>query len=258
MKTFASLLNTCVCSRGFFHVQQEEKAEAITIEWLDLVSSLEKDDMIYTIGQEFVQAHLWEQAIAMINLMKSAWQRVHLQERLVEELAREQQWEHAEATVSNMKEGKEKAEALGMLGMRLALTGEQEQAEVKWVAAEIMTSSLRDSWEKDSGLSHILHKMGLALAQTRQWERAEIVANRMAENRDRADVVREIQEGLETSREHERSQRLLQRSWRQAGRKDYLFKLFPLAHVFIADNPEIGYAFFDSFTWVDSILKEVR
>jgi len=70
--------------------------------------------------------------------------------------------------------------------------------------------------------------------------------------------LREIQQSLEASREHERSLRLLQRSWRQASRKDYLFKLFPLAHMFIIDKPEIGYAFFDSFTWVDSILKEVR
>ena len=240
------------------HMQQEEKAEAIAADWLNLVSSLEKDDMIYTIGQEFVQAHLWERAVAMVNLMENTWQRMHLLGQLVEELARERQWEHAEAIISNMKEGKERAKALSMLGMMLSLTQEQEQAEAKWVEAEIMTSGLRDSWEKDNALSHILQDMGLALAQTRQWERAEIVANRMAENRDRADVVREIQESLEDSREHERSLRLLQRSWRQASRKDYLFKLFPLAHVFIADNPEIGYAFFDSFTWVDSILKEIR
>ncbi len=240
------------------NVQQEEKAEAMIVEWLDLVSSLEKDDMFYTIGQEFIRAHLWDRAVSIINLMENSWQKEHLLGLLVEELAREQHWEHAEAIVANMKEGKGQAKALSTLGMMLALSQEQEQAESKWVEAENMTNGLRDRWEKDSALSHILHNMGLALAQTHQWERAEIVANRMAENRDRADILREIQQSLEASREHERSLRLLQRSWRQASRKDYLFKLFPLAHIFITDKPEIGYAFFDSFTWVDSIMKEVR
>ena len=54
--------------------------------------------------------------------------------------------------------------------------------------------------------------------------------------------------------EFEQLLHVIQRSWRQVETREEALTLFSIASAFISRKPEVGIAFFDAFTWVDTFL----
>jgi tetratricopeptide (TPR) repeat protein len=252
--------------------QQWDRATVVWNETETVIGTIEDSEQraraLRELGTALAQAHQWERAEVVIRTIEDSEQRAWVLSALGTALVQQ----------------RERARALRELGTALAQAQQSERATVVWNETETVIRTLEDSeqrawalhelgialvkahqWERAEAVirtikdedtrARTLLALGTALVQAHQWERAEAVIRTMEDSEQRAGALRELAEALTRSSEYEQLLRLVQHSWLQAGGRASSITLFPLAYELLSLNPEIGLAFCEAFSWVDTFLK---
>lgn len=173
----------------------------------------------------------------------------------------------AEAAAHSIKEDLERNKVLR--GVISALLIAQDLG-----SAERVVSSMSDGrWQKDrQGFEDYKEKrkaqvkdsarvtVGRALARAQQWDRAKSLIEVISDEELRAFNVLFLTtfktNTLISQGEHAGALRLIQRKWMQSSARNDLLRFLPLAKNLIPLRPEIGWALYEAFDWVDKFLRE--
>lgn len=96
-----------------------------------------------------------------------------------------------------------------------------------------------------------------ASSNTQQWEEAQAVIGMIEYSYERAEALRDLARAMADAGEDAALLQVIHRSWRLADKREYAHGLFPMVTGFIPRNPELGFALYDAFTWVDSFFLKV-
>jgi transcriptional regulator with XRE-family HTH domain len=173
---------------------------------------------------------------------------------------------------------------------------EQPNQERDWLATLLLRASeIARTIERGEAQAEVLERLGMALVQAQQWERAEAVIHLIEDHEAQARALGELGMALAQAWQcgraeavwvegqaligtiedheaqarawgklaatmapvgaHEQLLRLIQRSWLLASTREDALRLFSLATEFIPHDPKLGLALYDAFTWVDTFLK---
>ncbi|GHO79576.1 hypothetical protein KSD_73470 [Ktedonobacter sp. SOSP1-85] len=150
------------------------------------------------------------------------------------------------------------------IGRFLANSGEWEHAADVWEILQNSASpSLRPTvtgrripdsqseWQQKESLRVFLQ----VLIDVEQWAEAEEYINSIVNEDEQAEALRRLAESLGKRGEYEHLLSLVQRWWGRAKTREHALQLLPLAYELIPLKPEIGFAFYEAFDWVDSFVK---
>jgi hypothetical protein len=87
------------------------------------------------------------------------------------------------------------------------------------------------------------------------WREAEEVIGRITNADEQAEALSGLASSLAQGGQWKHLFRLVQHWWLRAKTRDEAIELLPIAYYFISHNPELGMAFFNSFSWVDEFLQ---
>jgi hypothetical protein len=206
--------------------------------------------------------HQWEKALAIAWSIHEKWQKTQALIAIATTLVQADQRNRAqlllleaEAIAHSIEDDKERDHALGSVVEALTEIQELDDAEVvvefiqdaSQAAAKGMTNA---SSQKDRPRLFITR----ALAREQRWDEAKEEAQRIGVF-FKVTAMNSIADAMIICGEHEQALQYIQTAWVQAGARDELIKLLPLAEEFIPLHPELGEACYDAFAWVDRFLQ---
>ena len=161
-------------------------------------------------------------------------------------------WEEVEAIAETIEDSETRADILCKLGDVLARAQLQQRATEVWNEVEKVISTM----ENHKTRCEILSKLALNLAYIHELKRAESIAYQIEDNVIRAETLKELSRVLNSLGEHEQLLRLVQHCWLDAKTIEDAIEFFPLINGLIPLKPEISFAFYGAFAWVDDFLRE--
>ena len=139
------------------------------------------------LAMALIEAKQWERAETVIRAIEQSVPRTQALGALAVGLVQVGEWERAETVADTIKQNWDGLEALGKLAVAFTRAGQQECANVAWDKAEKAARSI-----EGSRLPWALRRLGIVLAQSGQWQRAEIVAYSIKTDRQRIEVLWEV------------------------------------------------------------------
>ena len=100
-----------------------------------------------------------------------------------------------------------------------------------------------------------LFKLARVLIEAQQWEQARTLIGSIEISEVRASALTLLVTDLVNASKREMALHLLQLSWLEARTREFAINSLAMADKFIQLMPQIGLAFYDSFTWVETFLK---
>ena len=101
-----------------------------------------------------------------------------------------------------------------------------------------------------------LRDLAIALVQQQRWAEAEQVSTSIPDGWQRAEALTALAAIPAANGEFERLLGLVHRLWQRVERLSEAVDFLPLAYGFLPRYSELGMAFSDAFTWVDTFLRD--
>ena len=166
-------------------------------------------------------------------------------------LAQAQQWDQAQAVIGTIEDSRERAWALAALGAALAQAQQWDRAQAVWDQAQAVIGMIQGSRGRGG---EALANLATALAQAQQWDQAQAVIGMIQDSFWQVQALRNLATEMAGAGEDEALLQEIHHWWRLADNREYILGLFPMVTSFIPRNPELGFALYDAFTWVDSFF----
>ncbi|WP_220209239.1 hypothetical protein [Reticulibacter mediterranei] len=184
--------------------QQWERTEAIL---QAAKSSDEGTTVLCKLNEAFIKERQWDRAEEAIQAMQDNFEKATASRDLAVALVSFQQWERAKHIVHSIREPDERAKALCALGGAFAQEQQYESAQLLWLEAEAIISTLEDdlrAWP--------LRVLAEVLIKEQQWERAETIIQTIDEDEwDEKDMaLHELVEALIKEQQWERAETIIQ------------------------------------------------
>jgi hypothetical protein len=126
--------------------------------------------------------------------------------------------------------------------------------ESEWFDLLMRAVDVARTIQDNSQHARALSALSMTLAQAQQWTEAERVIATIHDRSQRAKALMKLGSEMDSTDEFEQLLHVTQRAWRQVETSEEALTLFSIASAFISRKPEVGIAFFDAFTWVDTFL----
>ncbi len=184
----------------------------------------------------------------------------------------------AESTAKTIPEGDERREALCNVAIAYAraqswdkasdvvdMINDREQQDEAWAVLAIELARARQ-WERavtTLGAIHnnsdrrvvVLQTWGDFLAQPGSREQREKIAHSLTESNEKASLLVRVVDKLAQAGQYTEQLHVIQQAWLQARTKDDCLYWFALVQALILRAPEMGAAFYNAFTWVNTFLN---
>jgi tetratricopeptide (TPR) repeat protein len=165
--------------------------------------------------------------------------------------ANSQMWDKADEIVAMINDRERQDEAWAVLAIELARAGQWERA--------ITTFDIID---KNSGRRMVNQRMfvlqawGDFLAQPGSREQREKTVHALTESKEKACLLLSVVDKLAQPDQYTEQLHVIQQAWLQARTKDDCLSLFAIVRRLILRAPEMGAAFYNVFTWVNTFLGQ--
>ncbi|WP_376797311.1 TIR domain-containing protein [Thermogemmatispora sp.] len=140
---------------------------------------------LYQAGQPEAAARCWQQVVSLVHTQaRQSEQYSAILSLLAGSATTPATWDEAERTIRSLAQGRERGQALAILGRLQAQTGAWERARQLWREAEELIAHESMAWGQADGYQALARE----LAQAGEWQEAERIVRRIPEGWERADA----------------------------------------------------------------------
>ncbi len=165
--------------------------------------------------------------------------------------ARDQSWDKAYEIVAIINDREQQDKARAVLAIELARAGLWERASTTFDAIHKNSDQLMVNQRV-----HVLRSWADFLAEPGNREQREKTAHSLTDGRERACLLMSVVDKLAQLGQYIEHLHLIQQAWLQARTKDDCLYLFAIVQALILRAPEMGAAFYNAFTWVNTFLSQ--
>jgi Caspase domain len=178
----------------------------------------ERREALRNVAMAYARARSWDKASDIVDMISAREQQDEVRATLAIELARAGQWARAVTTFGTIHKNSDRS----IVDQRMVT----------------------------------LQAWGDFLAQPGSREQREQIVYTLAESKEKASLLVRVVDKLAQAGQYTEQLHVIQQAWLQARTKDDCLYLFAIVQALILQAPEMGAAFYNAFTWVNTFLSQ--